>query len=314
MAPDVPPTCFLLPGAARGPSQGVVSGQDQDLGQVACVFTRVTEKIGRGTDTFRLRKFGTSALPAFGCSEVPKCGRGEGIDMQRVVAFASQKGGIGKTTVAMSFAAVAAESARVLLVDVDEQESATNWASRVPDSAMTFDFAAGTDPSELSRLKDQPYDLVVVDCPGHLDGHGVIPAVLEAADYVVLVTDTKYMSFPPLGRSIANVVGPTGLPYRVLLNLVEMSKGGRAREADAREMLNQNGIPTFESFIRSYVVHENAPLRGQLVTTYPRTKATFNAIEDVRKFHSELLSEWSFSPDQPAPAEIRLTDPVQALA
>lgn len=224
-----------------------------------------------------------------------------------VVAFASQKGGVGKTTVAMSYAAVAAESARVLLVDVDEQMSASEWAGRVPDDEQTFDIASAVDPSLLARLAEQPYDIVVVDCPGHLDGHGVIPAVLDAADYVVLVTDPKYLSFSPLARSIVQVVAPSNVPYRVLINNVDMSKGGRNKEAAARQALEQNSIPVFQSFVRSYAVHENAPAEGQLVTTYPREASTFNAIEDIRRFHAELLGQWSFAPPSP-PHEIRLPD------
>ena len=235
----------------------------------------------------------------------------------RVVAFASQKGGVGKTTAAMSFAAVAAESSRVLLVDVDEQQSATDWANRIDDDEMTFDFAAGTDLALLSRLDEQPYDLIVVDCPGHLDGHGVIPAVLAATDFVVLMTDTKYLSFPPLARSITNVIAPAKVPYRVLINNVDMSRGGRGKEADARTSLTSHDIPTFGSFLRSYQVHETAPLDGALVTTYPRTAAAFNAIEDVRRFHAELLTQWSYDQDsnQPnKPQNIQLPRETQVIA
>ena len=43
----------------------------------------------------------------------------------KVVAVVNQKGGAGKTTTTMNLAAVASEGSRVLVVDVDPQQSAT---------------------------------------------------------------------------------------------------------------------------------------------------------------------------------------------
>lgn len=223
--------------------------------------------------------------------------------MPKVVALASQKGGVGKTTCAMTFAAVAAEHRNVLLVDVDEQASAQWWSSRVAE--LPFDIAADTNQGLLAKLKQQPYDIVVVDCPGHLDGAGVIPAVLRAVDLVVLVTEPTALAFPPLRRSIDAVIRPAGVRYRVLLNKVDMGKGGAGKEADARKSLEGAGIPVFKTAIRAYNVHELAPLYGEVATGYQRTKGNLNAIEDARKFTTELIGEWSFTNP---PAEIRLTD------
>lgn len=217
--------------------------------------------------------------------------------MQRVVAVASQKGGVGKTTLSMNFASVAAETHKTLLVDVDEQESSTWWADRVGVDDLAFDLATDTNPELLAGLDQLDYELVIVDCPGHLTGEGVIPAVLLAADYVVLVTEPKPLAYPPLQRSIDSVVRPSGVPFRVLINNVDMSKGGERKQADAREACDAMGVPVFKTFIRSYAVHEEASLNGQLLTTYPRTAANINAIEDVRRFSTELFAEWAFPVD-----------------
>jgi chromosome partitioning protein len=213
---------------------------------------------------------------------------------QKVVAFASQKGGVGKTTTAMNFAAVAAESRSVVLVDVDEQESANWWAKRVGDD-LPFDIAADTNPRILARIGELDADVIVVDCPGHLDGVGVIPAVLKAADYVVLVTEAAPLAFPPLTNSIKNVVAPSGVPFRVLVNNIDMAKGGAGKLQDAQDSLTNAGIPVFRSFIRSYQVHEEAPGNGELVTSYARVQSNLNAIEDMRRFATELMGDWSFT-------------------
>lgn len=72
----------------------------------------------------------------------------------------------------MNFASVAAETHKTLLVDVDEQESSTWWAERVGVEDLAFDLATDTNPDLLERLDQLDYDLVIVDCPGHLTGGG----------------------------------------------------------------------------------------------------------------------------------------------
>src|SRR4029079_37609 len=55
---------------------------------------------------------------------------------QRVLALISQKGGVGKTTLALHLAFRAAESCSVLLVDMDTQGNATS--TLLGDDAMTY--------------------------------------------------------------------------------------------------------------------------------------------------------------------------------
>jgi chromosome partitioning protein len=111
------------------------------------------------------------------------------------VAFAAQKGGTGKSTLAVHLAVCAARKRKtVALIDLDGlQNNALGWsARRAKERAMRGaleDVAAfGARPQELggmiARAKEQHVDLLILDSPGRAD---VTAAHVMAAADVVLI-------------------------------------------------------------------------------------------------------------------------------
>lgn len=102
------------------------------------------------------------------------------------IAIIGQKGGDGKTTVALGLAVAAAEAQQdVAIIDLDPQANAANWKDR-----RTVDNPAVIS-AQVSRLKqtiqiaqDYGADLVLIDTPGRSDSAAIEAA--RSADLVLI--------------------------------------------------------------------------------------------------------------------------------
>ena len=158
-----------------------------------------------------------------------------------VVAFAGQKGGTGKTTVATAFAVAAAEDgATVSIGDFDtRQKSSASWGERraangvkpaIQVQLMTNDKAV--------KLARELVDLLVLDLPGAADG--LTLGVAQESDLVVVVTDTNALELEPT-VDLLRALERDGLKSpRVVVALTKVLDEKRAGEA--REYLGKAGF------------------------------------------------------------------------
>ncbi len=187
----------------------------------------------------------------------------------RILAVGSPKGGVGKTTTAVTLAALAAREAglRTLLVDADANRSALDWCARAGDPIPV----EAVDGRALPRLRQlrraAGYDLAVVDLPGAREG--AFEAILAGdggpvADLLVVPTEPEVMAVLPVERVIRREVAPLGLAHLVTLCRVDPQALGRTTDYRA-QLRTGYGLTVAEATIRSYTVYRDARERFRTV-------------------------------------------------
>ena len=104
----------------------------------------------------------------------------------KILAVMNEKGGSGKSTVALNLAtALHRAGQRVVLVDADPQGTARDWRAASPDGANLPDVIALDRPQMLQSLRTLAADVVVVDTPAKAEQ--MAAAVIRVADVVLVV-------------------------------------------------------------------------------------------------------------------------------
>lgn len=130
----------------------------------------------------------------------------------RTIALISQKGGAGKTTLAIALA-VAAERAGLtsVVVDLDPQASATQWSDlREAQSPVVTPTPTVRLKSVLTAAEDGGADLSVLDTPPHAAGEAL--AAARASDFILIPCRAATADLVSIGASIdlIRIAGKTG--------------------------------------------------------------------------------------------------------
>ena len=193
------------------------------------------------------------------------------------VAIISQKGGAGKTTLAIHLAAAAEAAGLVsLLIDTDPQATASQWAAWRKDAPpAVIDSAPPRLPVKIAQARDQGAEFIIIDTPPHADS--AARASVEAADLVLIPCRPSAFDLSAI-QTTAKLVQLLRKPAFVVFT-AGPPNAPRVYE-EAGELVNGFGVPPCPHQIADRAVYRHASAEGRTAMELePNSKASEEVIQ-----------------------------------
>ncbi|TXI75375.1 MAG: chromosome partitioning protein ParA [Dokdonella sp.] len=175
------------------------------------------------------------------------------MSLARVIAVVSQKGGAGKTTVAMQMGGgFHACGATLVLVDLDPQESAFRWAESAPllDSDLHLDVRKMSGLEVIKRIGElqREADYVVLDTPPSIYHPSTLAALAVAHLAVIpaVPSPTDLWSTRAVERLVLNRMEQS---HRLRGCIVPNRVQNTALASDVLELLHEFTLPIVDAML-----------------------------------------------------------------
>jgi chromosome partitioning protein len=183
----------------------------------------------------------------------------------RTIAFVTQKGGAGKSTLASSVAVTAcAAGERVTVIDLDPLQTLVTWSATRLDSNLAVEHIA---PAKLDKtlaaLEKKGVTLVVIDAPGQ--GGEETLAAIRAADLCIIPARPNAFDLWASEKTRAQVKD-VGADYAFLLNQCPPSQQSARVELGAKALQAIGGL--LAPLVSARVDYQEAARLGLGVTEY----------------------------------------------
>jgi len=202
----------------------------------------------------------------------------------KTIAILSQKGGAGKTTLAINLAVAARESKKQsAIIDLDPQASAANWHdSREREEPVVVSAQPARLQNVVDAAKEAGADFVFIDTAPHSESASL--AAARIADYVLIPCRPAILDLRAIGNTI-DLVKLAGTKAAVILTCVP-PRGTLAHEAG--EAVSSYGIELCPSQIGQRAAFVHSITAGQSVHEYePNGKAA----EEVNKLYKWVVKQ-----------------------
>jgi chromosome partitioning protein len=195
-----------------------------------------------------------------------------------IVTIASFKGGVGKTTTAVHLACYLQRKAPTLLIDGDENRSASGWNER---GALPFKVV-----DELQGVRyARDFEHIIIDTQAR-PSKDDLKLLAGGCDLLVLPTTPDSLSLEALLLTVGALRELNFDAYKVLLTICPPKPSHDAEEA--RTLLEELELPLFKSQVQRLVAYQRAALRGVPVYEVNDPRAS-SAWEDYEFAGKEIL-------------------------
>ena len=203
----------------------------------------------------------------------------------KTLVILTQKGGSGKTTLAVHMAVCAArQKRRTALIDIDPQSSAFNW-NESRDEGRKLDAAkagAWQIPTLLQQAKVGGIDFAIIDTAPHSDSAAAIAA--QYADLVLIPCRPARFDLDAL----ASTVQIATVAKKSAAVVINAAPRGKLAE-EARAALERQGITVIDTVLHQRAAYSHAVIDGRSVHEYEPDGKAAAEIDELYNHITGLL-------------------------
>ncbi len=175
------------------------------------------------------------------------------------IALICQKGGTGKTTLAISLATTAiADGLTVAIIDLDPQVSACEWSDiRQEDVPIVIDAQPARIEAVVQRARDMNVNLLLIDTAGRTEQAAL--AAARVADLVLVPLQPSVIDLKTI-RATNDLINLAGNKRRAAV-LTRVKPFG-SRHTETAQWLEQQGMPVCPVTIGDRIAFQDAYAQG----------------------------------------------------
>jgi len=209
--------------------------------------------------------------------------------LSKVITIAQQKGGTGKTTLAVHLALAFTNyhNLKVAIIDTDPQGSLGKWfmireEKKLSNNNLTFKTASLWGAQYESKTLKKDHDIVIIDTPPKIESDAR-PSI-ESADLVLIPMAASHVDFWATG-AIVEIAKKANKKILIQINRSSQRSKLISKTNDFIKSLNLSATKTIIGNRQIF-----ASSMGEGKTAVEKQKKS-NAVEEIKQLSEQILSE-----------------------
>ncbi|SVA55507.1 uncharacterized protein METZ01_LOCUS108361 [marine metagenome] len=209
--------------------------------------------------------------------------------LSKVITIAQQKGGTGKTTLAvhLALAFIKYHNLKIAIIDTDPQGSLGKWfmirtEKNISNKNLTFKTASLWGAQYESKSLKKDHDIIIIDTPPKIESDAR-PAI-EAADLVLIPVAPSHVDF----WATEAILDIAKKAKRKILIQINRANHRSKLISQTLEYINQLKIKTTDTLIGNRQIFVSSMGEGKTAVEKQRTG---KAVEEIKNISNQILLE-----------------------
>jgi chromosome partitioning protein len=209
--------------------------------------------------------------------------------LSKVITISQQKGGTGKTTLAvhLAMAFIKYHNLKVAIIDTDPQGSLGKWfmirtEKKVSNENLTFKTASLWGAQYESKTLKNDHDIVIIDTPPKIESDAR-PAI-EAADLVLIPMAASHVDFWATG-AIVEIAKKAN--KKILAQINRSSQRSKLIDK-TKDFIKSLDLESTQTIIGNRQIYTSSMGEGKTAVEKQRKG---NAVDEIKKLSDQILNQ-----------------------